>query len=350
VTGGGVPELPLRPQALRPGDRVAIVAPGSPVDERRLAAGVALLRSWGLQPVVFPHVLDRIGFLAGSDEDRLSDLAGAFADPGVRGIICARGGYGSQRIVDGLDYAAVGRDPKVFVGSSDVTALHLALGRRAGLVTFHGPMAASATLVAGHAQRTAPPPGEDGAYNSARSAAWLRRAVMDPAPLGPLGPPPRCPCGGAGAPVETLVPGIAVGPLVGGNLSLLCASIGTQDAPLTAGCLLLLEEVGEAPYRVDRMLRHLLRAGVLEQLAGVVVGECVGCVPTDAGPSVSVREVVADVLGSLGRPAVMGLPLGHGPVQLTVPLGVPARLDAGGRKLDFLEPALAPPVAQVMER
>jgi muramoyltetrapeptide carboxypeptidase len=132
----------LRPPALQPGDRVAVVAPGAPVDPERLRAGIDLLASWGLDPVVSPHVLDRAGFLAGRDADRLADLAAAWSDPTIRGIVCARGGYGAQRIVDRLDYAGVRGDPKVFVGYSDVTALHLALGGRAGLVTFHGPMAA----------------------------------------------------------------------------------------------------------------------------------------------------------------------------------------------------------------
>jgi muramoyltetrapeptide carboxypeptidase len=294
---------------------VAVVAPGAPVDPELLRAGIDLLASWGLEPLVAPHVLDRAGFLAGRDSDRLADLSAAWSDPAVRGIVCARGGYGAQRIVDRLDYAGVRRHPKVFVGYSDVTALHLALGGRAGLVTFHGPMAAW-----------------DASRTGGRSAASLRRAITDSAPLGLL------PAGAA--PTETLVPGTAIGPLVGGNLSLLSASVGTVDQPRLGGALLLLEEVGEAPYRVDRMLRHLLRAGLLARVAGVVVGECVGC---DSGSGLG--EVLAELFGALGRPAVVGFPLGHGRGQLTVPLGVRARLDADRGTLEFLEPALAPPEA-----
>jgi muramoyltetrapeptide carboxypeptidase len=321
----------LRPLALQPGDRVAVVAPGSPVDPVRVRAGVDQLASWGFEPVVFPHVLDRTGFLAGSDDDRLADLTGAWADPTVRGIVCARGGYGCQRIVDRLDYAAVRRDPKVFVGFSDVTALHLALGGRAGIVTFHGPMAAW-----------------DVTRTGARSAESLRRAISDPAPL-VIRPDPQ-------AAVETLVAGAAVGPLVGGNLSLLSASVGTADQPDLDGCLLLLEEVAEAPYRVDRMLRHLVRAGLLDGVVGVIVAECVGCDPSPAdptaadpgsdGPGAALRDVLAELFAGRGLPAVMGLPLGHGPEQLTVPLGVPARLDADDGTIEFLEPALAWPQAR----
>ena len=304
---------PLRPRALRPGDRVAIVAPGGPVDPRRLDAGVALLRSWGLDPVVMPHVRDRRGYLAGSDADRLADLIAAWADPQVRGILCARGGYGCQRIVDDLDLDLVVRDPKVFCGFSDVTALHLALGRT-GLVTLHGPMAAW------NPDRTGPV-----------AAEWLRRALCDPSPLGLVRARP-------GTTTTTVASGRVTAPLVGGNLSLLAASAGTSDAVDARGRLLLLEEVGEEPYRVDRLLRQLRRSGALDGVAGVVVGECVGCdaaTPDDIG----VLDVLADALGDLGVPVSYGLPLGHGPEQVTVPLGVAATLDADAGTLDLVESA-----------
>lgn len=307
---------PLRPRALRPGDRVAVVAPGGPIDRSRLDAGLALLRSWDLDPVVMPHVCDRRGYLAGSDADRLADVTAAWADPRVRGIVCARGGYGCQRIVDDFDLDLVTADPKVFCGFSDVTALHLALGRT-GLVTFHGPMAAW------NADRT-----------GTIAAAALRRALCDPTPLGVVRTRP-------GTVTTALAPGRVTAPLVGGNLTLLAASAGTRDAVDARGRLLLLEEVGEAPYRVDRLLRQLRRSGALDDVAGIVVGECVGC--DAASPDdIPLAEVLADALGDLGVPVSYGLPLGHGPEQVTVPLGVAATLDADAGTLDLIEPATRP--------
>lgn len=292
----------LRPAPLRPGDRVAVVAPASPVRfPDRLTAGVELLSSWGLEPVRMPSLSAAHGFLAGTDEVRLADLNAAWRDPAIRGVVCARGGYGCQRLTDDLDLDAVRADPKVFVGFSDATALHLALGR-AGLVTFHGPTAE---------------------WNAARTggaaAASLRRALTDPAPVGAL----------SGPGVRTLRAGRASGPLVGGNLSMVSASVGTPDEPDTTGALLLLEDVGERPYRVDRMLRQLRRAGLADRAAGLVFGEFVDCEETrPRRASHSLEAVLAEFAAEVGLPAVAGLPVGHGPGQLTVPLGATTELDA----------------------
>lgn len=304
----------LRPRALAPGDTVAVVAPASPVRfPDRLQAGLALLTDWGLRPRVMPHVHDETGFLAGSDDDRLADLHAAWTDPQVRAVWCARGGYGCSRLADRLDPALLRADPKALVGFSDVTALHLVLAR-SGVVSFHGPL---------------------GEWNPARtdtaSAASLHRALTETGPLGVL------PTG----PLATLVPGRAEGPLVGGNLSLLTAAVGTPDEPDTAGRLLLLEDVGEKPYAVDRMLRHLLRAGLVERAAGLVFGAFARCEEIRR-PSFTVEQVLAAFARDVGLPAVAGAPLGHGPGQLTVPLGVAAELDAGPGTLALTEPATGP--------
>lgn len=292
-----------------------MVAPASPVRfPERLEAGVALLGAWGLSTRVLPHVHDETGFLAGSDEDRLADLHAAWADPAVRAIWCARGGYGCSRLADRLDGELLRADPKALVGFSDVTALHLALDRH-GIASLHGPL---------------------GEWNADRtgqtSAASLRQALTSTGPLGVL------PTG----PLATLVPGRAEGPLVGGNLSLVAAAVGTPDQPDTAGRLLLLEEVGERPYRVDRLLRQLLRAGLLTDAAGLVFASFVRC-EEPRGPSASVAQVLAAFAEEVGLPAVAGAPLGHGPGQLTVPLGVAAELDAGRGTLALTEPAATPP-------
>lgn len=296
---------------------MAIVAPASPVRfPDRLSAGIELLASWGLEPVRMPSLSASHGFLAGTDGARLADLHAAWADPDIRGIVCARGGYGCQRVADALDIEAVRADPKVFVGFSDVTALHLALGRRAGLVTFHGPTAEW------NAERT----GET-------AAASLRRALMNPAPLGAL----------SGPALRSLRGGRANGPLVGGNLSMVSASVGTPDEPDTTGALLLLEDVGERPYRVDRMLRHLRRAGLVDRAAGLVFGEFVDCEETRPGRgSHSLGTVLTEFTADVGLPAVAGLPIGHGRGQLTVPLGVATELDGSGASVTLVESATQP--------
>lgn len=303
----------LRPRALVAGDTVAVVAPASPVRfPERLAAGVALLESWDLRVRVMPHVHDEAGFLAGSDDDRLADLLEAWTDPAVRAIWCARGGYGCTRLADRLDGDLLRADPTALVGFSDVTALHLVLGRL-GITSLHGPT---------------------GEWNPTRtgaaSAASLHAALTATGALGVL------PTG----PLRTLVPGCVEGPLVGGNLALVAAAVGTPDEPDTAGRLLLLEDVGERPYRVDRMLRQLLRAGLVTPAAGLVFGAFARC-EEPRRPSATVDEVIAEFAAEVGLPALAGVPVGHGPGQLTVPLGVAAELDAGRGTLALTEPALS---------
>ena len=290
----------VHPAALRPGDEVRIVAPGGPVAAEPVERGMAVLAGWGLRPRLARHALHRRGYLAGTDRQRAADLDEAFADPAVRGILCTRGGYGTQRVVDLLDLAAVHRDPKVFCGYSDVTALHLALWRGARLATVHGPVAAW-----------------DDERTPAVSAESLRAALMEPVPT-----VVERSLDEASAPV--LVPGRAAGTLLGGNLSLLASSVGTADLPDLAGAILLIEEIAEPPYRVDRLLTQLRRGGVLDGLAGVAVGQFTGCADQQG---VDVAEVLGERLGDLGVPVLGGLPVGHGQSPRTVSLGVPAVLD-----------------------
>lgn len=291
----------VRPPALRPGDTVMLVSPSGPTRPERVARGIELLTSWGLRPVLAPNVYARRGYLAGDDALRAADLNTAFADPAVRGVLCTRGGYGAQRVVDAIDMTVVRRDPKVVVGFSDITALQLALWRGARLATVHGPGAAWLD------ERTPP-----------ASAEALRAALMCPEPVLVR----RVPTEETAA---VLVPGTATGPLIGGNLCLLVSSVGTPDMPDLTGAILLIEDVAEPPYKIDRMLTHLRRAGVLAGLAGVAVGQFTDCADDWA---VSVANVLLDRLGDLGVPVLGGLPIGHGHGQLTVPVGVPAILDA----------------------
>jgi muramoyltetrapeptide carboxypeptidase len=291
----------VRPPALRPGDTVMLVSPSGPTKSERVARGIELLTGWGLRPVVAPNAYARDGYLAGGDALRVADLDKAFADPSIRGLICTRGGYGAQRVVDAIDMAAVARDPKVVAGFSDITALQFALWRGARLATVHGPGAAWID------ERT-----------PAASAESLRAALMsvEPVSIEPVA---------AEETAGVRVPGVARGPLLGGNLCLVTSSIGTPDLPDLTGAVLLLEEIDEPPYKVDRMLTQLRRAGVLDGVSGVAIGQFTGC--TD-GWAVDVADVIGERLGGLGVPLLGGLPIGHGAGQRSVPVGVPATLDA----------------------
>jgi muramoyltetrapeptide carboxypeptidase len=306
----------VRPPRLAPGARVAVVAPSGPVPEERLQAGLDILRGWDLDPVVAPHVLARHGkldYLAGADEERAADLQSAWCDPSVAAVLCARGGYGAQRMVDLLDWAAMrAAGPKVFAGFSDVTVLHQAFATRLGLVTLYGPAAAGVDFL-----------------KNARAQEHLRATLFEPEAVRTL---TAVPPGGT-----ALVPGCARGITLGGCLSLLASDLGTPHAhPGARGGLLLVEDVGESPYRLDRYLTQLLRAGWLDGVAGIVLGSWAAC-----GPRAGLRAVFADRLGGLGVPVVEEFGFGHGEGALTMPLGVRAELDAGAGALTLDEPALS---------
>lgn len=306
----------VRPPRLAHGARVAVVAPSGPVPEERLQAGLDLLRGWGLDPVVAPHVLARhgeLGYLAGTDEQRAADLQGAWCDPSVAAVLCARGGYGAQRMVDLLDWEAMrAAGPKVFAGFSDVTVLHQAFATRLGLVTLYGPAAAGVDFL-----------------KSARAQDHLRATLFAPESVRTI---TAVPPGGT-----ALIPGRAGGVTLGGCLSLLASDLGTPHAhPGARNGLLLMEDVGENPYRLDRYLTQLLRTGWLDGVTGIVLGSWAGC-----GPYGELRAVLADRLGGLGVPVAEEFGFGHGVGALTMPLGVRAELDAGSGTLTLEEPALS---------
>ncbi|MGW3094706.1 S66 peptidase family protein [Streptomyces sp. NPDC001102] len=302
----------LRPSRLAPGARVAVVAPSGPVPEERLQAGLDVLRGWDLDPVVAPHVLDRhdeLTYLAGTDTARAADLQAAWCDPSVDAVLCARGGYGAQRMVDLLDWEAMrAAGPKVFVGFSDVTVLHEAFAARLGLVTLHGPMAAGVDFV-----------------KNARAQDHLKATLFAPETV-------RTITSGGGA----LVPGRARGVTLGGCLTLLAAELGSPHArPGARGGLLCLEDVGEETYRLDRHLTQLGRAGLLEGVRGVLLGSWERCEPYE-----KVRALLLDRLGGLGVPIAEDFGFGHCAGALTIPFGVSAVLDADAGTLTLDEPAL----------
>ncbi|BAL88587.1 putative muramoyltetrapeptide carboxypeptidase [Actinoplanes missouriensis 431] len=316
----------MRPEPLRPGDLVALVSPAGPVRPEQAEGAARVLRGWGLRTRLGPHALGRRDFLAGTDDERLADLNDALRDPEVRGVICLRGGYGTQRIADRLDFEAVRADPKLLMGFSDITALHAALWCETGLATVHGPTGASLPDSAEAARRalmTSEPITLTGEKPTGAAPAVERGLAVASAERGVAvaGAERGVAVAGTerGVAVSGTLLGRAVsGVLLGGNLTMLASNVGTPHQLDLRGAILLLEETGEAPYRVDRMLVQLERSGSLDGLAGIVLGRFLPREP---------HEVIAEHVERLGVPVLHGLKIGHDGPQAAVGLGVPAHLD-----------------------
>jgi len=314
----------VKPPRLKPGDRVGICAPSSPHPSREsFRRAGEVLAEMGLETEAGPHLWKKNGYLAGTDQERAADINHFFSRPDIAGIIAIKGGYGSARTLEYLDWQVIANNPKVFVGFSDITALHLALQKETGLITFHGPVLFQLT------------PEKKTSY----LVDSFRRAVMGSEPLGLVDPAPeKTPF------TYTINPGQTRGPLVGGCLSLIVQSLGTPHAIDTRDRILFLEEVGEEPYKIDGMLHQLYRAGKLQEARGIVVGECHRCQPREHSPSFVtgtfiLEEILADIIGSLDIPAFYGLPLGHGRHLATLPLGIEASIDANRQELSLLDTA-----------
>jgi muramoyltetrapeptide carboxypeptidase len=301
----------LKPRALRSGDRVAVVAPASPFVREEFEAGLAELRRLGFDPVFDPSVFDRDAYVAGAPETRAAAIRRALEDGSVGAIMAARGGYGSVQLLPWLDPAAVRRARKPLVGYSDLTSLLTFLSGRCGLVAFHGP------TVAGRLGR-----GIDG-YDEATFLGALTR----PEPLGPLHAPG----------LEVVRAGEAAGPLFGGNLTQLAASMGTPfafDPP--AGAVLFLEDVNERPYRLDRLWTQLRLAGIFDRTAAIVLGEFPGC--DEPGDELRGSDTLARLARDCAGPVLFGFPSGHTHgAALTLPLGVRARVVASGQPALVIE-------------
>lgn len=312
-----------RPPALRPGARIALIAPAGPCLERDdLTRGEELCRVLGFEPRLGPSAGARYGYLAGTDDERVKDLNAALADPKIDAVWCLRGGFGMTRILDRVDFGALARHPKVIIGYSDITALLNGALRIANLVTFHGPMSRAPL----------------GPF-----ARWhFDRVLTVPGPAGQLGrlPAPADELVPKENRIATLQPGVAEGPLVGGNLSLLQCLIGTKYFPDLDGAILFLEDVGEDLYRVDRMLAHLRAVGAFSKVVGVLVGRFTEMRREASDGALGYDEVLMTYLGPLKVPVAYGFPVGHIDEQWTLPLGVRARLDASRGELELLEPAV----------
>jgi muramoyltetrapeptide carboxypeptidase len=310
----------VKPRRLGRGDLVSLVAPsGSASDPSRVEASIRALESLGLRVKASPRCADARGYLAGEDAARARELEAAFADPETTAVFCLKGGYGTPRILDRIDYGIIAAHPKAFIGYSDITALHVAFLQRAGLATIHGPMPSSDMV-----------PDFD-----PESRASLERALFSDNgyPLAVRNP--------GGRPFTAPSGGVAEGPLVGGNLSLLAAAMGTPYALRAEEKIVFIEDVDEAPYRIDRMLTQLRLAGVFEACAGVVFGAWTRCEPSAGKRSLSIDEVIRDIVLPCGKPVLAGVEAGHCAPTLTLPLGVRWRLDADSASLTLLESPFA---------
>jgi muramoyltetrapeptide carboxypeptidase len=295
---------------LERGDTIGLISPASATrDRKRLKEAVEWLEQRGFGVVMGKYSGERLGFLAGDDNKRLADLHGMFRAKRVNAVWCIRGGYGSGRLLDRIDYELIRENPKILIGFSDITALHVAISQRVGLVTFHGPMLTS------HLGRKNCP-----RYTS----RGVLETVMKPAAYGSI-------MAGSGArKIEIIRRGRASGALTGGNLSIIIMTMGTPFEIETKGKIVFLEEVEEAPYRIDRFLTQLLLAGKLADAAGIAIGQCAKCEPSSkfrGEYNQTAEDVFRERLRHLRMPIVMGLPFGHVMRTATLPMGVRATLD-----------------------
>jgi muramoyltetrapeptide carboxypeptidase len=297
----------IKPERLKKGDTVGIIAPASPPNKENLERGLKFIEEIGLNYKLGKSLYQEYGYLAGSDEDRLADLHGMFLDDEVKGIICAGGGYGTGRIALAIDYETIKKNPKVFWGYSDITFLHTAIRQQAGLVTFHGPMIASDL-------------GKEDA-NLISKEQFLQ--LFSPAELRYTTELSL---------LEEMIAGKAKGELVGGNLSLLASTMGTSYEIDTFGKILLIEDINEEPRAVDRMLNQLYMGGKLQGAAGIIVGDFNNCVP-ERELSLSLDEVLDHYIKLAGKPAMKGFKMGHCSPHIAVPFGTEAQMDTDTKTL-----------------
>ncbi len=290
------------PPFLEPGDTIGIPTPASLYERELLEKGRQVLGGWGFATRVGRQGIRKKRFLAGADPDRAEELMNMFLDPAIRAVVCARGGYGAMRLLPLLDYRVIKKNPKLFVGFSDITVLSAAFLRQAGLVSFHGPMVTT--------------------LDQTRSAfrEGLRSILLG-------GLPERIPL----PPGGKVRGGKAVGALLGGNLTLLTHLIGTPYEPPWDGAILFVEDQGEAPYRLDRLLVHLRLAGVLDRISGLLLGQL-----SEKKIAKADWDLLRESFNRLNIPIWRGLPIGHGRENLTLPLGAPVQLDGDKGNLNFL--------------
>jgi len=306
----------MKPKALVPGNTVAIVSPSSPSSPESIDRAVAAVEDLGFRVKLASGCLESLGYLAGPDDVRARDINVMFADQTVKGIFCLRGGDGATRIIDKIDVGVVSKNPKVFLGYSDITVLHAVFNQQAGLCTFHGPMPAS-----DFTKETFQ------GYNKEN----LLKAICETMPLGEIRPHKSDPAMG------TLVPGTAEGRLAGGNLALVCSLLGTPWEIDAREKILILEDTDEPPYRIDRMLTQLRLAGKLKEAAGIVLGQFTNLRPKNPKRTFTLEEIFEAVVAPVGTPTLFNGCFGHGDYKVTLPLGAMARIDGKSSSLTVLE-------------
>jgi len=303
-----------KPRALKPGDTLGLLAPASMTDHQNVDKAIEKLKKMGFNVKVGKSPYKRYGYLSGEDKVRADDINSMFKDKEIDGIICTRGGYGTPRILPLLDYDAIRDNPKVFIGFSDITALHIAFNQKSELVTYHGPMAVS-NLIKGVSEFTM----ESLLDSVSRTAS--ERVINNP----------------EGTKVETVCQGTSEGIITGGNLSLLTNSIGTPYEIDTKGKILFIEEISEDVYKIDRALNQLKLAGKFEDAIGIILGDFNDCDKSKHDESLSLMEVINHHIKNANKPTIFNLKSGHCEPMITLPLGIKVRLDATERRITILE-------------
>ncbi|KQV43038.1 MULTISPECIES: LD-carboxypeptidase [unclassified Duganella] len=314
----------VKPPRLTAGDTVGLVAPGGHTDAPAIARAIKNIQSLGFHVKLGRNLEAVYGNYGGLPQQRLDDLHAMFADPDVNAIWAIRGGSGCLQLLEHLDYELIRRNPKVLIGYSDITALHLAIQKKVGLVTFHGPVASSTFSDYTTTQLLNVLMHPEDEYTIPMALENSRKAEEEPHYA-----------------LRTVVPGVCEGPLTGGNLCLVSALVGTEYASNYQGGILFLEEVNEAPYRIDRMLMQLQLSQKFDKAAGVMLGICENCGPQDSDISLTLDETTDQHLKPLKVPAVTGYSFGHIRNQFTLPMGIRARLDTDRQTLTLLEPAVS---------
>jgi len=307
-----------KPKALKIGDTIGLVAPSSSLRQAdKLEKSIKVLEQQGFKVVIGESCGKKYGYLSGSDEIRARDINTMFQDSDIDAVFCLKGGYGTPRILDMLDYDMIKENPKIFIGYSDITAIHIVLNQKCDLITFHGPMAASDML-------------ED--FNEFSKKSYIG-AITSIKPLGQMNNP-------VGVEIKSMVPGKVSGKIIGGNLSLIAATIGTPFEIDTKGKILFLEDVDEFTYSVDRMLTQLRLSGKLNDCEGIILGDFTNCLPQYENFDHTLMEVFHDIIVQTKKPTIYNFMAGHCTSKITIPLGVESLLDADSCTLTITESAL----------
>lgn len=307
----------IRPKCLKHGNRIALIAPSSPVDSEQLMLAVDSVRFLGMIPVIYPSATKVHGYLSGSDTVRAADIVNAFANPAIDAVFCLRGGYGVSRILEKIDYRVISKNPKLLLGYSDITALHIAINQLCNLVTLHSPM-----------------PSRGWRTLDSVTLGSLTECLFSPEPIGQT---PVI----EGQSIEIINAGVAEGPIIGGNLSVLNATLGSPYEINTKNKILFIEDVNEKHYQIDRGLTALALAGKFKDCVGIILGTWADCGDPDLLPeqNLSLHQIFDEIIKPFGKPTVNNLRAGHIYPQISIPMGVKTRLDTRKRTVEFLEAA-----------